>query len=282
MQTYPTPPGHRMAYDIDGTKVFRLETDNTLTELTAENVARLNDDASTNYSMNSPSGTKLLFAFPELRDVTGLFWATSRDQMRVTSVEYSTNTTNLYDGDWLVLHEGLPESVTEVTPHHLTNIEEVAGSRVRALRFSHTGGTSVSRSYRDIHIYGYISEDQILDRLELWHPTEDQPIPVGYFDWGDTPRGTQGSKQFRVKNSSTDRTATNIEISLSALSDDAPSIVDQHSFERDGAILPNNLELGDLGPGHISDVLTIRYSLSLNAVLGPKSLRVHAIPSGWV
>lgn len=279
--TYPTPPSYRMAYDVDGTKVFSVNIDNNIAQLTDSQVRDLNDNTTTMY--HPPRDGRLVFVFPELRDVYGLFWAVNNISLHVSTVETSSDTTTLIDGTWNELLSGLTTADTERTiiPNYLTEIKEVEARDVRAISFQLSGGSSNSRPFYEIHLYGQLSPNQQLDKLDLWHPTEDEKTPPGYFDWGDTPRGSQDMRAFRVKNNSDSRTAIDITTSLSILADTTPSILAQHSLETSAISTPNDLALGDLGPGEISEPITIKRSLTEDAQLGPVVLRVHATPTSW-
>lgn len=279
-----TPPDPRMAYDVDGTKVFFIDMPAAqITELSSQKISQLNDHEIGNVQ-SLGTGDYLVFAFPELRDLSGIFWtssisSTGSTQGYIERVEASTDTTTLLDGTWTVVHTNTKgNDDTSVNDVFQTRIRELEAQGVRALRIR-----GVSASYvpalREVHLYGKRSAGQEVDHLELWHPTEDAPTPTGYFDWGDTPRGSTGIKQFRVKNSGA-RTATGVTVSKSALGTHT-TILGQHKFGYGTASPSDTVLLGDMPPGTVSAPITLSYALPEDAPLGQQMIRVHAVPAGW-
>lgn len=285
------PPHPRMAYDVDGTQAFYVDpTTGVVTQQSQARLETMNDDTDDNVVRVSRYDNVTL-AFPELRDLSGVFWtdsygsSTTSGRSLLKIVEISSNTTTLLDGDWeTVVEIDKGAGFATVSENSLNHITEINIESVKAIRFVSTGGNSSSTSnapyLRQIQLYGRISPGQTLDRLELWHPTDDVEVPTGYFDWGDTARNTTDYKQFRVKNVGS-RTAEDILISKSALGS-GTSVVDKHKFNTDDGARADSLDIGNLAAGEVSELITLSYVLPEDAVLGVHTIRVHAKPTGWM
>ncbi len=115
----------------------------------------------------------------------------------------------------------------------------------------------------------------------MWNPSTDERVGPAHFDWGDAPRSSSADKTFRIKNLSGTLTANDVSVSLNALTDTTPSVPGQHLISYDGGPFQAQVDIGDLGPGAISDVLTLRRVTPDNAVLSLWSFRIFAAADSW-
>lgn len=276
---YPDVPAARMAWDIDGSVAVKISSSNVITTLTQANATALNDESdSTTYNGGGISGTtRVAVIFPELRDIVGIFLRT--DYGTVT-YETSTDTTNGLDGTWTARTSLTKPSST--IPNYRSEIALQSISGVKAVRFS--VGASASQSYYTLQIFGTIAAGQTPDRLRFWHPTLDQPLSStpAFLDWGDVPRGGTATKQFRIKNNSAGQTSQGVSVSLSVPTEHAPTLASQFALSTDGVTFGATATIGDLAPGAISGLVTLRKATSATAQLGTGAARLVTAVTGWV
>lgn len=271
---YADVPSWRMAWDRDGTQAFTLFSGYTAVgvQLSQANMAAMNGEGG-GYSQSSPSGNSHAFGliFPEPRDLDATFFRGNGSD-GVGSAQVSTNTTNLIDGTWSTYAMALGTNLRN-------DIQSNTALGVKALRLPlwQSGG-------RLLHLFGERSAGgPNTQRLELWHPTLDQRVGQAYFDWDDVPRGTTDTRDFRVKNLHSSLTAHAVRVAMEALTDTTPSTVGQQQITKDGgASWGSQQTIGDLGPGAISSVLTIRRQTLTTAALSLWWNRIFAeTTTGW-
>jgi hypothetical protein len=142
-----------------------------------------------------------------------------------------------------------------------------------------SGAASGAGAFHTIHLYGEYAVD--VTRLAIWHPTLDEEHSGAYFDWGDVPRGTTSTRQFRVKNLDDALTANSVGVTVEALTDTTPSVPGQHSLSADGSTFLPSLNIGALGPGEVSDVLHVMRTTPADADMGLWALRIVALAGSW-
>lgn len=286
---YPDPPGPRMAYDKDGSQGY-LATVTTLGSvsaitraLTATEMADLNDENLALTTIPDAGGYNsncVILIFPQLRDLIGVFGYFGNNVS--PSMQVSPDTTNGIDGTWSA--PGLPDqSGHSNVPSMRTAIAGVSASGIKAVRFFAASAPTGTTGWHTIHLYGEISAGASPDRLSFWHPALDQSLALtpAYFDWGDRPRNTSATKDFRIKNRSTTLTASTITVGVEALTDPSPSIVGMHSLSADGTTFASTLSIASLAPGEISPVLTVKQDISASAALSLWNQRLYATVGGW-
>lgn len=277
---YPDSPSWRMAYDRDGTQVYKMDGGNNITQLTSSQVTTLNNESDDTYTVISTNDSGyLVFIFPELRDLDAYAIQTSQ-QPNSGAVSVSTNTTNGLDGTWTQISSAAYGSYV-TKPAYRNNIVSSTALGIKAVRFFGSTGPTSSFYVRGIQLYGEQIPGANPNRLEIWHPTLDQKVGPAHFDWGDVPRNSSGDKQFRVKNLSTNLTASSIRVAMEALSDTTPSVPAQHTLSTDGATFLPQVNIGNLGPGAISGILTMRRVTPSNATLSLWTFRLFAESSIW-
>jgi len=276
---YPEIPDHKFAYDVDGTVVLHISPQMTIisTLSQAQKIGLLTNETAA--TINADQGDWFVFIFPELRNIVGVFVGTA-GHVRTDTIETSTNTSNGIDGDWV--NQGNYDYSTDSTPHsRRTNIHIVDFQGVQAIRIRRPTSGSNSSRLSGIDLYGNVHDIENTTKLRVWHPTDNEEVPGSWFDYGDIPRTADQTKQFRIKNNSGSLSASNISLNLDGLPDVSPSLVGQFQLSIDNTNFVDNLSIGDLGPGEISDVLYARLQVAPDASLGLQQARMSAIADSW-
>lgn len=286
---YPDVPSWRMAYDRDGTQVFKISGGGVVTPVSADDVKEANSESwgwMSGITLPRMSGTNYAcFIFPEHRDIDGYVTITAKDGndgggTRLDEAAVSVNTTNGVDGVWTAITAPVPVSTV---PQLRNNIQAVTALGVKAIRFRCPGSYYGDFAVQIVHLFGEKAPNENLDRLEIWHPTLDQKAPPEYFDWGNSARASSATKTFRVKNISPTKTAQQVRVAMDLMTDSNPPILGQMSMSLDGAVWLAQVNVGDLGPGQISQVVSIRREMLSNAQMGLWWYRVFAeSTASWV
>jgi hypothetical protein len=280
---YLDAPGHRMQYDLDGSVLSRIASDASITVYAPATLTALNNEdlattpISEDYYLTL---TKYALIFPELRDIIGVFAATSQEVF--TTFETSTDTTNGFDGTWTARTPANGGSATGRTKVHVrNNIAATSLSGVKAVRWGWDPYDANQAKVHVLHLYGTLASGESPDRLRIWHPTLDQEVGPAHFDWGNVPRGSSADKTFRLKNNSSTLTAGTISVSIEAPTNTTPSVSGQHTFSTDGTTFGATASLATLAPGALSPVITLRRVTPTNAALALWWARVIATAAFW-
>lgn len=273
---YADVPGPKMYYERDGSALV----DWGGTPISAGNITTLNDESMSNVVGMTGNGTQYVAViFPQLRDLAGVWWQIS-DAAFVGSwlTQTSVNTTNGIDGTWVTQTAVSPATGTTFR----TSITALAVAGIKGVRvgINTTTSTNGGRYFGLLHLYGTIPAAQSVDRLRLWHPTNDAELTGAYFDYSDTSRTYTYDKTFRVKNNSATFTANSIVLSNDALTDTSPTVVSQLSLSQ-GAGFASTQNIGNLAAGAISAVCTQRLTLLSNTTLGIWRQRLIATAGSW-
>lgn len=281
---YADVPGDRFAYDVDGSTVVQVQSGGTINTLSQAQARTLLDESDgTSYADPSFNTVgKIAVIFPQLRTVTGMYLRESNDfvsNANQPTLEVSTNTTTGTDGTWTAATVSNPNDYAgPAIDHFRTLIKAVSGAvNIKAIRHNYSLGGGNTATHWTLHYYGSIG---VSDRVALWHPTTDNPLPAAYFDWGNTPRGSTAKRPFRVKNLSSTLTASSIVLSVSALTDTA-AIVAMHTLSLDDVTYAATRTISSLAPGAISSVCYLQRNLNAATALGLWSGRVGAVAGAW-
>lgn len=280
---YPDAPSNRMLLDRDGTQMYGIDASNVITQLTSGQIITVNDETDDGFKIHGQNSSgKLVIFFPEKRDIAGYYFNSSGFFASGTMVaaEVSTNTTNGIDGTWTSIAGTV--RIEPVSPNFRTHIQSVTALGVRAMRFTTSAGAPSDGVKATVHVYGNPSAGQNPNRLAIWHPSSDAHVSGPYFDFGDTPRSSSADRTFRVKNLSATLTAHSIALALDALTDTTPSVPGQYTISADGGTtFLATVNIGDLSPGGISSVLTLRRNTPANAALSVWEPRLVAQATSW-
>lgn len=289
---YPDAPGHRMAYDRDGSVVAALNitTATLIATLGSSDRAGLNAEhlgpenfGTYGYQVDVLNGQvgAIGILFPQLMDFVARYADVYAIGGSVTNFQWSPNTTNLLDGTWNTVGAGFLDRTSDKGDMRSPNAWVQAG--VKAVRWTYTrgGGTGWCR-YDTLHLYGSPAAGENPNRLRFWQSAVDAEIVPAHFDLGDIQQGTQQNVAFRIKNNSATLTAQSISVSTEAITDTSPSNVGQHTLSTDGVVYTASINIGNLAPGAISPVLYMRRQTSPSAVFGLWWTRFIASAASWV
>lgn len=270
---YPDVPDNRMAYHLDGTKIYIKHPDNTLTDITG-NAAALNDeDGDAGYTNGYIYGYELVFVFPELRDIRGYFWANT-NSITPRAIKVSTDTTNLLDGTWTSIVDPFSYSAA-VYPNYRKNVNLANAGNVKALSFTFDFPAN-ARSIVAVHLYGFIPPAESPQRLIFWDPTLNQQVSGAHFDWGDVVQGTSYTKTFRINNNSPTLTANSV-----GLSAGAETYAMSVEFSADGTTYTPTIDIGNLAPSATSGILHVRRNVPAAEPLRAQVCRFRAAAGSW-
>lgn len=226
--SYPDAPGRRMAWDADGSIAFWCRQDQEGSyELDQAKMTEANDEDQFTFGWPVNSTQNIWrqahwagVIFPELRDVFGYFCTQSVATGTSLAAEYSTDTTNGFDGTWAATTSWNGDGTTApVRPYYRTEIVTVSLSAVRAVRFysAETGASfDDAHHWNAMHLYGEISSGYTPDRLLYINNTTGLEY-TGPIDWGDIPRGAVYDEEWYIKNNSSTLAAVNTTISRESL-----------------------------------------------------------------
>jgi hypothetical protein len=283
-----------MATDLDGTAGVFINNAGTLTALTAGQMQGLADEGNGGIGslLSANQIGYVVYIFPELRDLVAACWIQSTEAGWGTAdwkFQTSADTTTGSDGTWTDRVSGgftgqvptKPAFRTTGTAGTANVINPLVVAGVRGVRVR--GHTTTPSEFNPavFHVYGSIATGQNPNRVDLWHPTLDQPIAGADFDLGDIQQLSTATKTFRIKNRSSTQTANSITLGMIELTPSIPSATSQSGLSSDGTTFTSSLSLGNLAPGALSGVLTYRRISSVTASLGPWSMRLAASAASW-
>jgi hypothetical protein len=283
MATYPEsafPPGHRLAYHEDGSGFYRYSSDGVPSHpVVFDAVNNESTGGIQFFGTNNSSNNIMGVVLPVPVDVVGLYADPGGVLGAYTfRVEVSTDTTDLLDGTWAtaVPNYSVPFSYSpSILTKYRNSIEQVDFSEVIGVRvnssISSSGG---AHSLWALHIY--VAEQ--MGFLKLWHPTLDQPLGHDWFQWGTMYAGEADTREFRVKNIR-GMTANAVSVDASALTN--TSSVSHHTFSIGGGAYARPLNIGNLGAGNISPVITCRYAPPETATVTSYALTISAAAGSW-
>jgi len=287
---YSDAPGPRFAYDRDGSTatVVNFSLGSVAYELSGADRVALNDETTSvlqNTGVSKDHTIALAVIFPELRDMLGYFVA--QFDSGTGALEKSVDTTNGLDGSWVEISSAWVDNGPFDKEEARDAFTAITDAGVKALRFVGLPTGSQHR-WQGLHLYGTIPAAQSPDRLRLWDPSADEPLDDNatdgpYFDWGDTPRSSSADNTFRVKNNSSTLTANSVTVAIESLTA-APtdSLESQHTFSTpSNPTFTATKALGNLSPGALSEVITVRRNLTATADLGLWWARITAEAASW-
>lgn len=273
---YPDAPDNRLEVDFDGTVGAIITSGGSITALTNGQMRNLNDESDATTVPTPGANGFTAYVFPVLRDLTAAFFSHSAGN---ATVAVSTDTTNGFDGAWSTVLTAAARTLATM-PNYRSGIETFSSAGVKGIRVL-SSTTGIPRTF---HVYGHAAAN--FDRLELWHPSLDQPLyqTPASLDYADIMRGTSADLQFRLKNISTTLAANSITVSVEALTDStAPTMISGMTLNYDGGSFGATVMLIDaLPPNTItSGIFILRNTVSATQAAGLWSQRVVASAASW-
>lgn len=261
---YPDMPASRLAYDRDGSRVYRVVS-GVATEQSDAVRQALNSESDTGAGVGVSTNVSVAWIFNRRMDIT-FGWLQMTGGIGVT-VDVSNDTTDGSDGSWSSARGAFTAETLSPNTAWRTETFPLTASNVQALRVRRLSG---SANLSKLFLFGEAAAAD--DRLEFWDPTSDVVASANLLEWGDRPRNSSQTRTFRVKNMSSLYTATDVRVAQEALYDTSPSVPGQHQISKDdGATWGAQQTIGDLTPGAISTVV-----LQIKQTLDPA-----ATPSLW-
>jgi hypothetical protein len=286
--SYSDVPDHRFAWDRDGSVGFTINSSSVLRAMTSGEEQALNSENGNRVSTLTWSTffdqAAVGVIFPTLSDLAAYAFFGDHENPGGSAQEYtdagvvfatSTDTSTGTDGTWT--SQGSYTMQLPEVPKYRTSIVPLAVSGIKAIRFSWPHPGSGSTNPRGLHLYGTPTST-----LRLWDSTLDQPVGAAAFDYGDVSPGSTPTRQFRVKNTHPTQTAHDITVTREALTDKTPSMVGSgHVFSIDGGPYATSLNIGDLAPGAVSNIVTVRHGIQGDAQAGLGAFRYVAQAASW-
>lgn len=273
MGLYPALPGHRMAYDADGTAV--LNSDGTSIAVLSSGQAQgiNNESGAIAYTTASQFESLMILIFPENRDIVG-YVCEMAGNIATTLIETSTNTTTGLDGTWTG-HGSISISNTSAPAYRTINALSLTG--VKAIRFNtNSGGFGFNTwKWSGVHIYGQPSSGQNPDSLRVYDSTGTSEVGGDYFDFNEIQRTGVSSIQFTIHNLSSTKTATTLVVSMpTPLTDASPTLVGQYQFSLNGVTYGSSVTFASLAPGATTATIWIRDTVNSGAALSVWAARL--------
>lgn len=274
-----TVPGHRFAYDLDGSVGFKRINGGAFTTMSQAELEALNDETNSTAAALSSGGAEtstieIGVVFPQARTIQGLYGSIATYGSYQWS--YSTDTTTGQDGTWTNFTASVG-NFAYFTNIQSINLTDVTGIKLYQQTYSLYG---YSMAMYMMHVYGDIPSGEVADRLEIWHPTLDQQLAANDLNWGDIPRNTTADFTFRVKNMSPTQTANTITVSLDALAG-STAMETQQSLSDDGSTFGSTITIPSISANTISSVLTLRRTTPSNSPIGFSATRLIASAASW-
>ncbi len=276
--SYPDVPGYRFAYDLDGTTVINYNTsEGTQETLTSGSLTVLNNDDFDTFNYPGYRSQILVFFFPEPRTLKGMML---NGGTNFNNVQWSNDTTDGIDGTWTTISGiGRINSVSSESLRNNISIISPDLTNVSSIRFSWTTDVGDGAKIKNIHLYGLIANTESPDRLRIVD-TSDNDISA-QMDFGNMPQRSSATRQFKVTNNSSSKTANSVTVSLSPNRVASPALVGQFEVSTDNIAFANAVNIGSLAPGVSSGTMYLRMKVASNAQLSAWSARIIAHAASW-
>lgn len=279
---YPALPDRRMPWDNDGTLVYEGTMDaGATTVLTDALKLALQDESDVDEygsagQYHTYNHAALWFFYPEQREITGIYARMSdggglNANVAITDMQGSNDTTNGLDGTWETasLPSGVPPRTNAFSWRADIKPVSFTGPK-KNLRVRNNGTGGNYKQWMICHLYGEAAAGQMAH--DLIYIDQDAGTPAEFTapeDFGDQPLGTTVVRQFRVKNTSASRTATNINIQCN----DA-----DFAISTDGVTWVVTINIASLGPGVESNTMYVRCTTPApGAALKPRFARIVTV-----
>lgn len=280
---YPALTDRRIPYDNDGTLNYQgTDTSGATSAMTSATAIELQDEDYAAVGYDPTSGARLwnFLFFPEQREVTAFYsMRAGRNTGQLDSsvsadaVLGSNDTANGVDGTWETA--SLPSGIPTHTGNNFdwrSGIKPVSFTGPKqTIRVQHPASTAgLGGAAQIMHIYGEAAPAAMTHDL-VFINHDDTPGAVFQTpeNFGDQPLGTTVVRQWRLKNTSATKTATNINIQCN----DA-----EFAISTDGITWVVTIAIASLGPGAESATMYVRCTTPApGAALGPRFGRIIVV-----
>ena len=281
--SYPIILSRRMPYDIDGTAVGRRGATSGLVThwLTPAQLFNMNMHDTDNSVDPGTRYLSIYFFFPELREIEALHISgvtRYNHTFLLHSIYASVNSGNGHDGDW---EQGI-YNASDIIQHNPIDLSwrikvgaiSFSGpKKVLRITLDTSGGTAARAPIvKKIHIYGAKAATETPDDILIMQDSAQEFVALK--DWGTRPEGTLQKSSFRLKNSSNNKTAQNINVQLNN--------ADFLLSWSEGGPWSTFVDIASLNPGVVSSPIYIKNELGPPLLaLGPKAARVIVGVDSW-
>lgn len=298
--SYPDAPGQRMAYDEDGTVMWKgdcgpgqtfgsLQT-GTIAYITGNTLRYCNEeDTVSTYTGRSDSNYGYSWIFSEQRDIYGwnLWVTTGGSTAEAYNIQLSPNSRDGITGSWTILDDYYPNPswlLYAWDTWYRLGINAVAGLAATSFRFVVWGGPLIggAGTLWRCHIYGNISAGYTPNRLLFI----DQDTGLEFtapLDWGDVPRGVVLDHDIKVKNNSGTLTASTNQITFQDISQTSDTWYTIK--ETGGGAFGSSLSIASIAAGVTypsgGNVITIRLTVADDETVGPQAARAKLTTGTW-
>lgn len=279
---------HRMAYDIDGSAVgYRYQDSVALSTIFGNGVdSWLDSTSKQNLNQedrpqvwgayaNKP-GFAFWFFFPELREIGEMciqYPASGTGSISEHKLQGSPDTTNGMDGTWEDAVYSLPTPSADLDSWRSDMFIVSFSGPMKALRFGLRNSSYASTmKLCAIYIFGRKAATEQPDDI-LFCDIDGNEL-VSLLDWEDRPEGTTEVQSLKMKNSSSDKIANNVNLQLNH---DNFTL----AWAADGP-WQSVLDIASIGPSSLSSQFFIRNELGEPPLeLGPRAARIIATVGSW-
>lgn len=276
---YPQIISRRIPYDIDGSVVgWNSNNGDTInTWLTIDQLAKINTSEGTDAVLQSGASYSTTWLFlTELCEIEAIcINGTSGDGLYYFGALYgSRDTTNGQDGTWEIatFPSGEPPDRTADNFSWRQYIMPVSFSEPKkVLKIKSGAGTNYPWIER-IHLYGRKASGETLDDILICDINGNELTAL--MDWGDRPEATEQMKVVKLKNISTTKIATGVNLQLN------------HgdfglSFSVAGAWTAT-LDIASIPAGGLSEPIYIKNTIgNPNQILGSRAGRLIVTVGSW-
>lgn len=278
---YPTLPDRRMAWDIDGTKVYLGANINGPQYLEpAGSMTNANSFDTPDYNNQRYFGSasrSFWFFFPELRIVTAYWgwWYVSQwgGYNTVQSISGSADSTNGLDGTWesAYLPAGLPSR--DYAYSWRSSIKPCSFTQpIKVFRISASyGDDGYYTAMAQQHIYGHKASWETPNDIVFVDASSGIEFPID-LDWGDLPLSAPVKKQFKVKNVSSTMTANTIQLTCSDT---------DFTISEDDVTYGTTINLSSLTAGSSSSTYYVKGIPPADGLPGPRAPRIKLTVGSW-
>lgn len=277
-------PGRRIPYDRDGTRGFlqNLNTQTTVRELTAAELARLNGEKSVD-PLNHAAYEVFTLLFPKPVAIVGRAWSYQYSHAS-GMISWSPDTTNGLDGRWSfdgsgsmynwhasrtasLLSSSSPSLWSSPLAATVTSFPTVVG-----VAFGISGSSTLPHYY--LHLYA--ADSHFTDRLMLVPPTATTLLPPDGLDFGVIRDGDAPTRQFRVHNPTANASGP-VTVRLEPTTDNS-GVATNVTLSLPGGLAASSVDLPSIAAGGTSDVITMTRA-PVAAPYGRSSFRVVIAPT---
>lgn len=281
---YTDPPNRRVAYHLDGTRVFLSGSNFTsIEEISDDHAGYLNDSSSGRFYTGWYGGEgtytsgHMTWLFPSKTDITHYHASCDgtghESQHHEGAIEVSTDTTDGFDGTWTTVVSTYSNNEGGHSSHNgresIHSIPNALG--IRGIRVGWSGHSIwTDYHYLKYHLYGFKNDDTLIHRVFFCDANGNDFIRS--FDFGDRPSNEEyiwedgstfnQSSALYVKNNSPEKIARDVHISFGGTR--STNLAEDLRLSKDSSNYFEDLTISEIERGEIYGPIWLKR----NAVVG--------------